>query len=524
MENTKPPQDHEAPETSELLRQIDAQSRHIRDCETRLKNYEHRQKDHDYLKMMSQSLTWRALEAIQRSLGRLFPPATRRGGAFAAFLSRIKKTNLAALPSSPAAVETNLSLNKVSRSEAPLAVCTIASKNYLAYVRTFARSFHAQHPEIPVYVLLTDRIAGCFLPDEEPFHLIGIDELRNIPDPDHFCFKYNTLELNTAVKPYFFDHLFRSLSLQKLVYFDPDIIFFDKTSRIFDLLNRHSLVLTPHITQPYQDAAWPDELQIKRAGTFNLGFIAMASTPCTHKILKWWQERLYDFCYMDLDRGMCVDQSWMNFIPAFTDDYYVLRNPKYNIAYWNLHERGTSIRFEKGRAFYGDEPVVFFHFSGFNPHSIRSISRHQDRYTLADLPNLEPLFQHYRDLLMANSHEETRQWPYAFGYFSNCVPIPPLARRLYGKLGADAKRFGNPFCADGKASYYEWLRQPELKQFPAALHRKLWAPLVKEIYLNRHDLKIAFPEPLDRSAAGFADWLEQTSSAEHNVHYALLEP
>ena len=43
-----------------------------------------------------------------------------------------------------------------------LAACTIVSKNYLPFARVLARSFRAQHPEAPFFVLLVDRVEGAW--------------------------------------------------------------------------------------------------------------------------------------------------------------------------------------------------------------------------------------------------------------------------------------------------------------------------------------------------------------------------
>jgi hypothetical protein len=60
---------------------------------------------------------------------------------------------------------------------ADLAICTIIAKNYLAHARCLTESFLAQHPGGRVFVLLADRIDGCFDPSAEPFTLIEADKL-----------------------------------------------------------------------------------------------------------------------------------------------------------------------------------------------------------------------------------------------------------------------------------------------------------------------------------------------------------
>jgi hypothetical protein len=71
--------------------------------------------------------------------------------------------------------------------------------------------------------------------------------------------------------------------------------------------------------------------------------------------LQWWGERLSlfgfakKFGFANLEKSMFYDQNWGMFIPAYFDheDYYVLRDSRYNIAYWNLHERGEVIKLDQ---------------------------------------------------------------------------------------------------------------------------------------------------------------------------------
>jgi len=107
----------------------------------------------------------------------------------------------------------------------------------------------------------------------------------------------------------------------------------------------------------------------------------------------------------------------------------------------------------------------FFHFSGIDPEDLEPVSRHQTRFRLAELgEGTGRLFRDYRELVLANGYRETRRWPYAFGMFSNGIQITDSARRLYWELGDEARRFGNPFQAEGPDSFFGWLRRREAER------------------------------------------------------------
>jgi hypothetical protein len=118
-----------------------------------------------------------------------------------------------------------------------------------------------------------------------------------------------------------------------------------------------------------------------------------------------------------------VDQNWLNFVPLFFNNVQVLRHPGCNVAYWNLHER----RVEKKDNDYivNEEPLIFFHFSGYSMHQPQKISKHQDRFSMDKNPVVKELFHFYHDALVTNKHAELQKIP--------CVY--QKKKGLLGKLG-----------------------------------------------------------------------------------------
>lgn len=423
----------------------------------------------------------------------------------------------------PAAIDPVIPAQSAGMDEHPLgasdsmAVCTIASKNYLSLVRIFASSVASSNPGVPIFVLLVDKLDGYIDPEAEPYHLVTLEELDNIPNPQHFFFKYAPIELNTAVKPYFLEYLFEKYHVQKICYFDPDIYVFSKLTGLWQLLEFSSLVLTPHITMPYQDDHHPTEMEINLAGVFNLGFLGISDTPTTRNFLTWWQQRLYEYCYMKPYEGMHVDQNWVNFAPAMHDSVFILRDNAYNIAFWNLHERGKRLRFEHAHLFIDDRQAVFFHFSGFNPESPETISIHQGRFLLSDLPNVRPVYEFYRALLQKFEYGRIKKWPYAYGKFDNGVPIADIMRRLYSKQRPkQISKFANPFSTAEEDSFFSWMNEP-VDGLGSNHERPTITRLQMEMYNLRPDLQRAFPNPLGQDRIRFYKWLLQNGARDFGV-------
>lgn len=336
-------------------------------------------------------------------------------------------------------------------------ICTIVSKNYIAQARTLVDSYLEHHPDEYVFVLLVDKVEGFIDKENEKYTLIELEELDNINDIYSFCFKYNILELNTAVKPFFLEYLFKKYNLDKLVYFDPDIMIMRPIDKIFDILDENSIIITPHITKPIEiDEFSPCEMTFLKAGTYNLGFIAMSCYEKVKRVLKWWQERLYYYCISDFGKGLFVDQKWIDLLPSLFDDIYILRGNEFNVAYWNLHER--TITFTNNKFYSNDKEIVFFHFSGFDI-NLNEISKYQNRFNLKNNKSLFELFNLYRDKLVQNEYFEASKWPYYYNKYSNGEDITDIERRIYYLLPQTRKQeMGNPFIVDHEKSFYCWYK------------------------------------------------------------------
>jgi hypothetical protein len=344
----------------------------------------------------------------------------------------------------------------MASSAAPFAVCTIIWKNYLAYARTLAESLRAHHPDVPCFVLLADRVDGYFDAAAEPFAVVELAQL-GIPDVRRLCFQYSPFLLNTAVKPWFLAYLLAQRGVQKLLYLDADILVLDQLTDLAALLDRFSIILTPHLTTPATDPL--TVASVERAmllfGAYNLGFIGIARSQTVDQFLAWWRDRLWRDCLLFPDRGLFVDQKWIDLVPGMFDGVHVIRDPSYNVARWNLHSRHLTTR---GDAVLVDgRPCRFFHFSGFDPRS-SEVAKGNRFYTYERLGEAATLYREYGERLYRNGFIETIGWPQAFSVFDNGEPIPDALRMRYLAMGDDVAKFGDPFATSPSDSFYRTWR------------------------------------------------------------------
>ena len=319
---------------------------------------------------------------------------------------------------------------------APISICTIIAKNYLAHARTLCASFLEHHPEGRCYVLVIDDHAPWIDPAAERFALVSLGQIPLPERPDQFCFKYDVTELATAVKPFFLRWLLETHALPGVFYLDPDILVTAPLDVLYArLLSGGGLLLTPHLTTDFpEDGLTPDERHVLRSGMFNLGFLGLRAGAPAAQFLPWIEHKLTDRCVIDHAAGLFVDQRFFDLAPfLFPELCDVERHPGYNVAYWNLHSRtlAPDPNGAANRWLCNGETLCFFHFSSYNPTRPESISGHQTRFRLADRPDLQAIFERYRTELWRHGYDEVRRWPYTYATFANGQAISYAVRRYY---------------------------------------------------------------------------------------------
>lgn len=384
-----------------------------------------------------------------------------------------------------------------------LPAVTIASNNYLALARVWAESYREFHPEAPLFLCVVDTPHPAIDYDAFPARVIFAHELP-IPAFRNFAFRYDVLELNTAVKAALLAHLRDAFGLDRVAYFDPDILVLDSLVGLDETLERHPMALTPHVTGPLDDRRNPSERKIRMVGVYNLGFVALRLDETTRPFLTWWAEKLHRFCRNEPWSGLFVDQAWMDFAPAFLPDVAILRRPIYNVAYWNLPQR--QVTRGGGRWLVDGQPIGFFHFSGLDFTDLDRVSRHQDRLAPGEVPAVRPLFAEYRRRVEAAGHADLRRLPYGYERFAPDGPVVQgFARRVLARLDPEGRRFGDPFDRRADDNFFDYLAQG--LAFPAGVVSRgalcLWE--------SRPDLRRRFPAPGDGDLEAFGAWLASGS-------------
>jgi glycosyltransferase involved in cell wall biosynthesis len=391
---------------------------------------------------------------------------------------------------------------------------TISSWNYLHYARALASSLAVHHPGIDRVIAIADSRREDLTGDDFPEFddSIFFDDL-DLPERRAFSFRYDVMELNTAIKPTVFRRLFAQ-GYDRVIYLDPDIIAYRRFDELFDALDRGaSAVLTPHALAPNLQPDSPNDLTFMQAGVYNLGFMALANTPQTLQLLKWWETRLRTECVSHrVADGLFVDQKFVDLWPAYGSETHILRNPAYNVAYWNLDTRSIE---QRGEAYAVDGvPLAFFHFSGVVPGDRSVLSKHQRRWRPDSTPELQRLFDDYHARLETFGLRKFAEIPYGFGTFTDGTGIPNAARRLF-------RERLEPFSGDPFADLPAYLNQPAdlVPNAGGAITRFMHA-----LWELRPDLQAYFDLRGSESQLSYADWFVRDGAVDARIPAAFVQP
>ncbi|MCL6443691.1 MAG: hypothetical protein K6T83_09600 [Alicyclobacillus sp.] len=330
--------------------------------------------------------------------------------------------------------------------------------NYIPKARVLAKSLKRHCGDAKFCLVICDDLPGGFNLYAEPFDLIlNIEDLGlPVSSRNGWIFEHTVVELCTAVKGQAFLRLFELGDAEKIVYLDPDIVVFDGLEELSNILDRHSVVLTPHQDEPEEslESIMDNEISSLKYGVFNLGFLAIRRSTEGVRFARWWRDRLLHFCYDDIPGGLFTDQRWMDLAPALFDDVYVLRDKSYNVATWNLTHRIVSGNLEDG-LFVNGIPLKFYHFSGFDSGAQKTML---DKYGFRS-PVLYELRNWYIRQLEAEGQGHFGLRPSKYEFYSNGERITDEERRVYRSRLDVMKAFPDPFLVtDNKICYYHWFR------------------------------------------------------------------
>ena len=288
--------------------------------------------------------------------------------------------------------------------------CSIATPSHAAAAFAALRSVGTHTPQVMLALLWVDASSPPSLPG------VCVVPLADCVETATFAAmrdRYTDPELCFALKPYLLLHLLRQGHAQAH-YVDGDCLVFGDLSPLLADLDAVDLLLTPHSLTPIpDDGLTPRALTVLRAGVFNGGYIGARNGDGAIAFLRWLGDMTRDRARNAPAEGMCGDQRWLDLAPVLAPGLGICRRAGANVGYWNLHERVLTTASDQGFRV-NQQPLLFFHFSGYDPAHPDRLSRHQNRHAPEASPALAQLLRVYdRHLAEATAEAGLRSLPKA---------------------------------------------------------------------------------------------------------------
>ncbi|ARK29741.1 glycosyltransferase [Halalkalibacter krulwichiae] len=187
--------------------------------------------------------------------------------------------------------------------------------------------------------------------------------------------------------------------IDHLVYCDADMYFFSSAKTLFDQWSTSSIFLSKQRSTP----------EIERIhGIYQAGLIGFKQEPNSRKILNWWKEQCFDWCYdSEFDPLRWGDQKYLNQIPHLFSNIKTIGHLGIDTAPWNLVMKGVHQVSKRSTTLFIDEsPLICYHFGSmlminsnkFELWKLEELSFSDDVLAYIYTPYVHHLQQIYKEL------------------------------------------------------------------------------------------------------------------------------
>lgn len=301
---------------------------------------------------------------------------------------------------------------------------TSICSNYLPKAMALAESVKRHCKDAHFVLCLVEREAPEVATQSPYFDEVVLAKDAGWDNFDRFMFRHAIVEAATAVKAQFMLNLVEHHPDEtKFVYLDPDVLVYSQFAELDAQLDEASIVLCPHLLRPGNIDM---EISSLAHGCYNLGFLAVRRSRNAQDFLRWWAERLFQFCYDDMSRGIFTDQRWVDLAPCFFD-VTVLKHHGYDFATWSL--LNSDLCEVDGRYMVNGDPLRFIHFSGLDSGTIDKAigwwltDKNRDTFV--------KLYEDYKQLLDGHGQATLGKLPWTYANYVDGRKISGDARVAY---------------------------------------------------------------------------------------------
>lgn len=243
-----------------------------------------------------------------------------------------------------------------------LHLTTLFDKNYLSRALVLYESLLLQPIEFTLYTLCLDDFAYQHFANGQYKNIVPL-HINELESADK---ELTQSKLNRSKVEYFFTispclplYLLNKYNIPHICSLDADILFFSSPQHLFNNLQSHSIVVTPHKFAP-------EISDREKYGKYNVSFQIFKNDTWGKLCLEKWRTQCIEWChdYLDEQKNRFADQKYLDSWPAdYPGKVKILDDTVSGLAVWNVNNYTIT---KKGETYYSNgEKIVFYHYHAF---------------------------------------------------------------------------------------------------------------------------------------------------------------
>ena len=269
--------------------------------------------------------------------------------------------------------------------------CTITSKSHNFFTLALISKIKSK-----IFILCLDNFSYDFFKSlkKKNVFLLKVNDLNTIYDTKKIYNSRNYLSYIFTLKPILIFCILNKIKKKNfIIYLDSDIYFTGISSKLLKIINNSSIFLTKHNFSG-------QNIQKKKYGIFNAGFIAFRSDTFGKKHLKIWMKQCIKSCDLDLSKNVWGDQLYLNKFIKKDKRVKLLNTEVFNLAPWNISN--YTLSYKNNKLLSNGKEVIFYHFQDLKLINSKIIIMGLSNYKINFNPIIKKLYFKYLLVISKN--------------------------------------------------------------------------------------------------------------------------
>lgn len=239
--------------------------------------------------------------------------------------------------------------------------CVYFDHRYAALGLAMLRSLRANGGTGTIWVLCltpqAERIVAAFPLDD--FKIVPLPALEaHFPGLAEARADRSTIEYYFTLTPHLVRYVFDVMpDAGRVAYLDSDLYFFGPVDQVWRAAGDAPVAIIPHNFHP-------GIAHLAKHGRFNVSWVSFSRSDQGLRCLDFWLASCRAWCRDTPDGpGRFADQGYLDRFHEYAPDLAIIRHKGCNLAPWNV--AGYAIRLVARRVMVDEDPLIFFHFTGF---------------------------------------------------------------------------------------------------------------------------------------------------------------